>query len=163
MSFITDLKTEWKKAVIGLIVVIGISKGEQIIGYFETGKGLEEEKRTEEVIIKALGKEEIITQLLKNPKFVQLILESPEVKKYEERIGMELRDDIVEQVTKTDSTKVAMNSYLGKEVGIRDEQVLPLLANLLKAFDKEEIATKEELTKVVNREIRRINNNHNEF
>ena len=151
MSFITDLKTEWKKAVIGLIVVIGISKGEQIIGYFETGKGLEEEKRTEEVIIKALGKEEIITQLLKNPKFVQLILESPEVKKYEERIGMELRDDIVEQVTKTDSTKVAMNSYLGKEVGIRDEQVLPLLANLLKAFDKEEIATKEELTKIKNK------------
>jgi len=155
MSFITDLKTEWKKAIIGLIVVIGISKGEQIIGYFETGKDLEEAEKTEKIIVKALGKEEIVGELLKNPKFVQLILESPEVKKYEERIGMELRDDIVEQVTKTDSTKLAMNSYLGKEIGIRDEQVMPLLAAMLKAWDKGDIKTGDDLKDFVEDEIDR--------
>lgn len=50
MSFITDLKTEWKKAVTRLIVVIGISKGEQTIGYFETGKDLEEEKKQKRLL-----------------------------------------------------------------------------------------------------------------
>lgn len=155
MSFVTELKSEWKKAVIGLIVVIGISKGEQIIGYFETGKDLEEEQKTEEIIVKALGKEEIITKLLQNPKFVRLILESPEVKAYEGEIGMKIRDDIVSEVQSDSSKNVAMNAYLGKEIGIRDEQVMPLLAAMLKAWDKGEIKTGEDLRDFVEDEIDR--------
>jgi len=90
-------------------------------------------------------------------------LESEEVKKFEEEAGMKIRDEIVEQVTKTDTNKVSMRSFLGKEVGIRDEQVLPLLAALLKAYEEGDIATKEELTRTVNREIRRRNANAAEF
>ncbi len=67
---------------------------------------------------------------------------------------MKIRDDIVNEVQSDSSKNVAMNSFLGKEVGVRDEQVLPLLAKLLKAYDNGEFTTKKELEEYVDKEIR---------
>jgi hypothetical protein len=153
------LKDKAVLIIVGIVLVIA----NQAWSYIQKGAEADIDKKIETVVVNSLQKEEIIKELMKNPKFVQLILESDEVKKFEEEAGMKIRDEIVEQVTKSDTNKVSMRSFLGKEVGIRDEQVLPLLANLLKAYEEGDIATKEELTRTVNREIRRANANTAQF
>ena len=145
MSLSEDIKKEWKKYLVGVIMLGLVGFGDKIIDIFNTGAEVEFSQKLEAVVIKSLQNEEIIKELLKNPKFVALILESDEVKKFEEEAGMRIRDEIVDQVTKSDTNKVSMRSFLGKEIGIRDEDVLPLLGELLKAYDKGEITTTEEL------------------
>ncbi len=145
MSLSEDIKKEWKKYLVGVIMLGLVGFGDKIIDIFNTGAEVEFSQKVEAVVIKSLQNEEIIKELLKNPKFVALILESDEVKKFEEEAGMRIRDEIVDQVTKSDTNKVSMRSFLGKEIGIRDEDVLPLLGELLKAYDKGEITTTEEL------------------
>jgi len=145
MSLAEDVKKEWKKYLVGIIMLALVGFGDKIISVFNTGAEVEFNEKVESVVIKSLQKEGIIQELIKNPRFVQLILESDEVKKFEEEAGMRIRDEIVEQVTKSDTNKVSMRSFLGKEIGIRDEDVLPLLGELLKAYDKGEITTTEEL------------------
>lgn len=158
-KIINELKSKAVLIIVGAVLVVA----NQIWSYVQKGAQADVDNHIEEVVTNALQKEDIIKELMKNPRFVQLILESEEVKKFEKEAGMRIRDEIVEQVTKSDTNKISMRSFLGKEVGIRDEQVLPLLANLLKAYEEGDIATKTELTRVVNREIRRVNNNNNEF
>ena len=147
---VSELKSKAILIIVGIVLVIG----NQIWSYVQKGAQADVDKHITEVVINSLQKEEIILELLKNPKFVQLILESPEVKAYEGEIGMKIRDDIVNEVQSDSSKNVAMNSFLGKEVGVRDEQVLPLLAKLLKAYDNGEFTTKKELEEYVDKEIR---------
>jgi hypothetical protein len=94
-------------------------------------------------------------ELLNNKRFIQFLLESDEVKEFEKQAGMKIRDEIVEQVTKSDTDKVSMRSFLGKEIGLRDEDVLPFLAEFMKQYKDGEIATKEDVKKIERRLPRR--------
>jgi hypothetical protein len=156
---ISELKSKAVLIIVGAVLVVA----NQLWSYIQKGAEADIDNKIEEVVVASLQKEDIIKELMKNPRFVQLILESEEVRKFEEEAGMRIRDEIVERVIKSDTNKVSMRSFLGKEVGIRDEQVLPLLAALLKAYEEGDLATKEELTRTVNREIRRANANTAEF
>ena len=51
MSLLEDFKNEWPKALIGLVFVIAISKGEKIYGYFQTGQDLEKKEEIKDVLL----------------------------------------------------------------------------------------------------------------
>ena len=93
-----------------------------------------------------------------NEEFATRFLNHPIVTKYVEDIGVELhdkiRDQIVEDVTKSDSNKVSMRSFVGKEADIRDEQVLPLLAEIIKAYKEQELAKKKDIKRMINQEVK---------
>jgi hypothetical protein len=154
MSNLSDkIKEELKGKAVLIIVGIVLVIGNQIWSYIQKGAKADIDKQIEQVVVSALQKEDIIKELLKNPRFVQLILESDEVKKFEEEAGMRIRDEIVEQVTKSDTNKVSMRSFIGKEIGVRDEAVLPLLSELLKAYNEGKLTTKEDVQRIVNNRI----------
>lgn len=144
-----ELKSKGVLIVSGIVLVIC----NQVWTYIQQGAKADIDKKIEQVVVKSLHKEDILKEVIKNPRFVELILESEEVKKYEDEAGMRIRDEIVEQVTKSDSNKVSMRSFIGKEIGVRDEDVLPLLSELLKAYNKGELSTKEDVQRIVNNRI----------
>jgi len=82
--------------------------------------------------------EKIIDQRIEtkvtDSKLVKTMLESDQVKEFTEEAGESIRDKIIEDVTKTDSNKINQNAYFGKELGIRDEDVTPLMLELLKEY-----------------------------
>ena len=96
MSDLTNkIKEELKGKAVLIIVGIILVIGNQVWSYIQKGAKADIDKQIEQVVVKALQKEDIIKQLMSNPRFVQLILESDEVKKFEEEAGMRIRDEIV--------------------------------------------------------------------
>jgi hypothetical protein len=153
MDLLNKIKDQIKDKIVLIVVGIILVIGNQLWSYIQAGAKADIDKQIESVVIKSLQKEDTIKELLKNPRFVKLILESEEVKEFEKQAGMRIRDEIVEQVTKSDTNKVSMRSFIGKEIGIRDEAVLPLLSELLNAYHKGDITTKEDVQRIVNNRI----------
>jgi len=140
-----DLKALIKDPKSYLVGVVLIFAGEKIGEYVIKGTEADMSAFVQERVIEELGKEENIKKLMENPEYLRMMLSSPEVKEYTESVGMELRDGIIEDITKEDSTKINQNAFLGKELGIRDEAVTPLLLELLKDYKEGKLATKEDI------------------
>jgi hypothetical protein len=90
-----------------------------------------------------------INEKLENPIFVKMLLSHPEVLNFTDDAGMKIRNAIIEDVMKKDTNKISMRSFLGKEVGVRDEKVLPLMAALLKAFDEGKLMTEDDVEALI--------------
>jgi hypothetical protein len=140
-----DLKALIKDPKSYLVGVVLIFAGEKIGEYVIKGTEADMSAFVQERVIEELGKEENIKKLMQNPEYFRMMLNSPQVKEYTSNVGMELRDGIIEDITKEDSTKINQNAFLGKELGIRDEAVTPLLLELLKDYKEGKIATKEDI------------------
>lgn len=149
MSFLSELKSEWKKAVIGLIVVFVIAKYEYIVSVFDTGKQVEAQIEFEGNLKEALKKDSIVSSLMENEKFVKLLFQSPTVQKHIDQVGVELHDKIVEDVTKNDTNKVSMRSFVGMGAGIRDEQVLPIITEIVKSWNEGKVLTEKDVDEIV--------------
>ena len=67
-----------------------------------------------------------------------------------------IRDNIVSDVIREDSTKISTTAFICKEIGIRDEQVLPMMAKMLKSYKDGEIPTKKEVDSIARRTIARF-------
>jgi hypothetical protein len=154
MSFSEDIKKEWKKYLVGLVMLAVVGFGDKIIDIFNVGAEVEFNQKIQEGVVKALQNEEIIKELITNPRFVQLILASEEVKKFENEVGMKLRDEIIESVTKSDTNKISSRSFVAKELGIRDEAYFPLLVKALKAVKDEENASKKDVSTIIKQEVK---------
>jgi len=140
-----DLKALIKDPKSYLVGVVLIFAGEKIGEYVIKGTEADMSAFVQERVIEELGKEENIKKLMQNPEYFRMMLNSPQVKEYTSNVGMELRDGIIDDITKEDSTKINQNAFLGKELGIRDEAVTPLLLELLKDYKEGKIATKEDI------------------
>ena len=140
-----DLKALIKDPKSYLVGVVLIFAGEKIGEYVIKGTEADMSAFVQERVIEELGKEENIKKLMQNPEYFRMMLNSSQVKEYTSNVGMELRDGIIEDITKEDSTKINQNAFLGKELGIRDEAVTPLLLELLKDYKEGKIATKEDI------------------
>ena len=140
-----DLKALIKDPKSYLVGVVLIFAGEKIGEYVIKGTEADMSAFVQERVIEELGKEENIKKLMQNPEYFRMMLNSPQVKEYTSNVGMELRDGIIEDITKEDSTKINQNAFLGKELGIRDEAVTPLLLELLKDYKEGKLATKEDI------------------
>ena len=149
MSFLSELKSEWKKAVIGLIVVFLIAKFDYVVAIFDTGKQVEAQIEFEVNLKEALKKDSIVSSLMENEKFVKLLFESPTVQKHIDQIGVELHDKIVLDVTKNDTNKVSMRSFVGMGAGIRDEQVLPIITEMVKSWNEGKVLTEKDIEAIV--------------
>lgn len=150
-----DIKT------VALAILILWTVGEKLWGYIEVGAKTE---FNTEVAANFSAKEgtafyntvdSIFTIRVKDPKILGMILESEEVVKFSEEAGTNIRNAIIEDVMKQDTNKISMRSFLGMKTGLRDEDVLPKLAELLDAWKKGELMTKGEANSYVNRILRK--------
>lgn len=89
--------------------------------------------------------ESIIKEKMDDAHIIQTLLESKQVKQFTDDAGKEIRNAIIEDVTAKDSNKINQNAYLGKELGIRDEAVTPLLRDLLRDYKEGKLATKDDI------------------
>lgn len=131
-----------KTYLIGLVIAWG---GEKIGGYIISGAEGDIDDKIEQGVITSLKKESVVAALLNNPQFVNMIINTDEVQELIHNTGESLRDEIIEDVTREDSTKIKQNAYLAKELGIRDEFVNPLLLNMLSDYKEGKLVTKEQL------------------
>jgi len=86
-----------------------------------------------------------IEEKVSDSKIINTILKSEHVQEFTDEAGREIRNKIIDDVTKKDSNKINQNAYFGKELGIRDEDVSPLILELLKDYKHGNFATKEDL------------------
>jgi len=149
-KIIDELKGKAVLIIVGIVLVVA----NQIWSYIQKGAEADVNAKIESVVFKSLQKDEIVSQLMTNPRLVKMILESEAVKEFTDKAGQDIHDKIVENVTKSDSNKVSMRSFVGTQAGIRDEQVLPVISEIVKAWNEGKITTKEELEKYVDREIK---------
>lgn len=140
-----DIKALIKDPKAYLIAVVLVFAGEKVGSYLQKGVEADLNKTIESGVVSSLKKEEVINKLMANPRFVEMILAHPKVAEYTDKVGMELRDGIIEDVTKKDSSKINQNAFLGKELGIRDEAVTPLLRDLLRDYKEGKLATKDDI------------------
>lgn len=85
--------------------------------------------------------EAIIQKKMSDSKLINTLLKSEQVEKFKEEAGQELKNSILS----LDTSKLSIPSYLGKELGIRDEDVLPFLAEFMRQVKEGKIATKEDI------------------
>ena len=149
MNFLKDFKGEILKAIIGLMVVFSIAKWDYIISTFDNGKQIEKRIEFESNLKAALKKDSIVLSLMENKEFVKLLFESEIVQDHINKIGIELHDKIVINVTKNDSNKVSMRSFVGMGAGIRDEQVLPIITEIVKSWNEGKIITDKDIDEIV--------------
>mgnify|MGYP005987407495 CR=1 FL=1 len=86
-----------------------------------------------------------IEKKVTDSKLVKTMLESDQVKEFTDEAGQEIRNKIIEDVTAKDSTKINQNAYLGKELGIRDEAVTPLLRDMLHDYKEGKLVKQEDI------------------
>jgi hypothetical protein len=154
MKFLNDFKGEILKAVIGLVVVFLIAKFDYVVSIFDKGREIEKEIEFNSNLIQAFKYDSVVSSLLSNKKFVKLWFESPTVKSHINIIGEELHDKIVVDVTKGDSNKVSMRSFVGMNAEVRDEQVLPILSEIVKSWNEKEIAKKKDVNTIIKRSVK---------
>lgn len=97
--------------------------------------------------------DERIESKVNDSQLVSTLLESKQVKEFTEQAGQDIRDKIITDVTKKDSSKINQSAFLGKELGIRDEAVTPLLRDLLKDYKEGNLATKTDVEKATGRRV----------
>ena len=95
--------------------------------------------------------EAIIQKKMSDSELINTLLNSEQVERFKEDAGQDLKNSILS----LDTSKLNISSYLGKELGIRDEDVLPFLAEFMKQVKEGKIATKEDVEKVEKRLPRR--------
>ena len=154
MKFLNDFKGEILKAVIGLVVVFLIAKFDYVVSIFDKGKEIENQVQFESDLIRAMENDSVVLSFLENEKFIKLFFESETVKNHIEQVGVELHNKIVIDVTKTDSNKVSMRSFVGMNAEVRDEQVLPILSEIVKSWNEKEIAKKKDVNTIIKRSVK---------
>lgn len=148
-EFLNSLKGKIIGAVAGLVVVFLIAKWDYVVARFDKGEEIAKQEVFEANLDKALKKPEIIKLLMENQEFVKLLFESPIVQKHIDEVGVELHDKIVLDVTKNDTNKVSMRSFVGMGAGVRDEQVLPILTEIVKAWNEGQVLTEKDVKDIV--------------
>jgi len=140
-----DLKALFNNPKTYFIGLVLAYSSEKLGGYILSGAEDDINNKIEQGVIASLGKEEVVTELMSNPRFINIIIGTKEVQDLIHNTGESLRNQIIEDVTKEDSTKIKQNAYLAKGLNIRDESVNPLLLNLLSDYNDGNLVTKEQL------------------
>ena len=91
---------------------------------------------------------------MSNSHLIDMLLKTDKIKEFTERAGRQIEDRIIEDVIKKDSVKISTRAFIGSSIGIRDEQVLPLMAKLLKDYKDGKITTTNNLDSLIRRRLR---------
>ena len=86
-----------------------------------------------------------IEEKVSDSQLIKTILKSEQVQEFTDEAGQSIRNKIIEDVTSKDSNKINQNAYLGKELGIRDEAVTPLLKDMLKDYKEGKLVKQKDI------------------
>jgi len=140
-----QIKELFKNPISYIVILMLTFAGDKVLEYVQ--KGAESDVTT---LI-----DNRIKAKMSDSQLIETLLNSKQVEEFKEEAGQELKNSILSM----DSSKLSIPSYLGKELGLRDEDVLPFLAEFMKQVKEGNIATKEDLE-----ELRpRRNPNRNDF
>ena len=134
------------KSILVALVVLGYL-GEKVWDLVKVGAEVEFQNKIIEAYNAPAVKEAVKAEFKANitdPAILKDVLNSPEVGDFSKEAGDKIEKQIVSNVLKEDSTKISMVGGLGKKSGIRNDEVLDKMADLLKAWDKGEIMTKDQ-------------------
>jgi len=150
--------TKFKKAlntqtVVLAMLVLGYV-GEKVWGYIEVGAKTEFQADvaktfTGDAFYNAV--DSVFTVKVTDPATLAKILQSETIADFSAEAGDKIRNTIIEDVMKKDTNKISMRSFLGMKTGMRDEDVLPKLAELLGAWKKGELMTKKQVDEKLKR------------
>ena len=160
MSLSEDIKKEWKKYLVGVIMLGLVGFGDKIIDIFNTGAEVEFKNEVATTFTVKEGTpfynavDSVVTLKVKDPALISLLLESDEVVEAQHQAALDIRNTIIEDVMKKDTNKISMRSFLGMKTGLRDEDVLPALAKLLDSWEKGELMTKRQADAYVTRKVK---------
>lgn len=153
-DFLNSLKGKIIGAVTGLIILFLVAKWEAVVYTFDKGKSIEKQIQFESNLIDAMKNDSVVLTFLENEQFVKLFFQSTTVKNHIDQVGVELHDKIVLDVTKNDTNKVSMRSFVGMNAEVRDEQVLPILAEIVKSWNEKEIAKKKDVNTIIKKSVK---------
>jgi hypothetical protein len=145
--FASKLKERLIMVLIGGIFAGGVMVWEYV------QKGREQEK-FEQFKSDALR---LVEQESKLPNLLTKIMESDFIRDFADDKQALIESTIVDQVLREDSAKVGLQTYLGRETGMRDEDIYPLLAKLIKAYNDGQIMTEDDVKEMIRK--RTINAN----
>lgn len=154
-SYWERLKKAASLKSIAVIIALGYLVGEKAIDLMSTGAEVEFNNKVGAAVQVKMKDKDFVSELIKDPVFLNAILESDDVKEYSKDVGQEIRNQIVEEVSKSDSVKVSTRAHVAKELDIRDEAYFPLLVSVLRAYKDGELMTKEDADDYIKEEIRR--------
>jgi len=144
--------------ILSMATLVVVAKWDAVVSTFDKGAEIEKMEIIKSDMKAALQDTSVLNAAFSNPNFVATFFNNPTVNKKIEELGVELhnriRDQIVEDVIKNDTNKISMRSFVGKEADIRDEQVLPLLAEIIKAYKEKEFAKKKDVKNIIKQEIK---------
>jgi len=86
-----------------------------------------------------------IEEKVSDSQLIKTILKSEQVQEFTDEAGQSIRNKIIEDVTSKDSNNINQNAYLGKELGIRDEAVTPLLKDMLKDYKEGNLVKQKDI------------------
>jgi hypothetical protein len=155
-DFLNTLNGKLIGAICGIIILFLVTKWESIKATLDNGVAIEKQGEFNTNLKQALKTDSIASIIMENEHFVELLFASPIVKQHTDDLGKELKKQIIEDVLRKDTNKVSSRSYVAIQLGIRDEAYLPLLTNVLGAFDRGELLTKEDADKYIEAEFKRL-------
>ena len=85
---------------------------------------------------------------------IETLLNTEKVKEFTDNAGREIKKKIIEDVIRKDTNKISMRAFIGSEIGVRDEKVLPLLSRLLKDYNDGKITTTKKTDSLIKRHLR---------
>lgn len=113
MTFFEELKADWKKGVIGLLVVASFTFGGDILALFTTGADVKMEQKLTPII------EKVFEEKMSDEKEVQKFLSQSTITKFVHDVRVESQKQII-KLTANDSIK--LRGLLRMEMDLRESQ-----------------------------------------
>ncbi len=98
----------------------------------------------------------VLQEQLQDPYTLHQVLKSPAVTEFTKESQEHIKKTIEAGILKDDSSRISIEALLGKETGLRDEMIAPLLAKIIKAFDAGEMMTKHQAEEMIDDQVKKI-------
>ena len=142
-----------KSYLIGVVLLFVSDKAWE---YLHKGVEADINTKIQAQVVIGLKNPETIRELTENKAFVNLFFESETVKgkidELADEIAIDIRNAIIDDVSKSDSLKVSTRAEMSKRLDIREDNYFPLLEKALRAVLKEENASKKDVKKIIRKE-----------
>lgn len=148
-----------KKNTLAILLIIGGALYNFVWPLIGTGAEVEFQNKIIEAYKSPAVKEAMKTEFkenIKDPIILGEVLASPSVDNFSKEAGKKIEQTIVTNVLKEDSTKISFIVTLGQKADIRNDKVIDKLAEVLVAWSKGELMTRDEAEKLINATATRI-------
>jgi hypothetical protein len=153
-----DVKSLFKDPKSYLIGVILVFSADKIWGYIQKGAEVDFNTAIQEQVVIGLKNPNTIKELVENEAFVDLFFNSKMVRgkinELSDKLNNEIRNEIIEDVSKQDTNKISTRAEISKRLDIREENYFPLLEKALRAVKDEKNVSKNGVKEIIRREVK---------